>query len=366
MQTPSALRALRLVTRLAVEDVSHASYELFKTIVASDDLTDQHWAAARLLVEGAWKQNIEGSQPTLGEPKEIFKFIDHHLGLHGEGEDHTSSIIFAVDAIRDEYIFCRPTRRLVEFAKKINCASQPFVKGARLALGPRNSVILRGRIPALVTLASDQWFNSPVPIMEPEEMAKFCEHLAVFVMDDVLNDAHVQGRTLIVLFGMLRSPVWRSHIVTRFWKMLAYCSPVSEELESFAWCLRNATELLDFLRGLPDGEGLKWWYGALWFHYEKLDTTVRDEVERIAKDMSLGDGLSDLNLYLNLIGQEAVKLRKSVDETPNEHKMGVVGMALRTRLIALEGNHHRLSLVTTNTTASGKTRTGFMSSIGFS
>ena len=54
-------------------------------------------------------------------------------------------------------------------------------------------------------------------------------------------------------------------------------------------------ELLEFARGLSDGEGSKWWYGMLRFHHDKLDTMVRDEVERIASDRSLGDGLLDLN-----------------------------------------------------------------------
>ena len=181
--------------------------------------------------------------------------------------------------------------------------------------------------------------------MQPEEMAEFSEHLAVFVIDDVLHDEVVQMGGVIVLFWMLRSPEWRSHIVTKFWKMFAYSFLVDEKLESFAWCLRNAIELLDFMRGLPDGEGLKWWYGVLWFHYDKLDTTVRDEVERIAKDMSLGDGLSDLNLYLNLIGREVVRTQEEMDEIPSQYRLDMFGMELRTRLIILEGNRHRLSLI---------------------
>ena len=315
--------------------------------MASDDLTDQHWAATRLLAEGAWRENIEDSPPDLTELKEVFKFLGHHLGLHGAGEDHASSITFAMSAILSKW-FAEggPTPLLEESARKFNCASPSFVKGVRLALNPRNSLVLRGRMLALVALTFDQWSNSPAPVMEPEEMVEFCENIAVFVVDDVLHESHIQRRSLTVLFGMLRSPEWRSHIATRFWKMLAYCIVVDEGLGPFAWCLQNATELLDFMRGLPDGEGLRWWYGTLWFHYDKLDTTVRNEVERIAKDMSLGDGLLDLNLYLNLIGQEVARTRQEVDELRDEAKLDRPGMKLRTRLIALEGNHHRLSLIT--------------------
>jgi len=315
--------------------------------MASDDLTDQHWEAARLLAQGAWREEVDDLSPELTDLKEVFKFLGHHLGLHGAGEDHASPIIFATTAILSEwYTDGDPSPLLEESARKFNCVRPSFVKGVRLALDPRNSLVFRGRMLALVALAFDQWFNSPTPIMEPEEMAEVCENLAVYVIDDVLHESYIQRRGLIVLFGMLRSPEWRSHIVTRFWKMLAYCITVDEELGPFAWCLQNATELLDFVRGLPDGEGLKWWYGTLWFHYDKLDTTVRGEVERIAKDMSLGDGLSDLNLYLNLIGQEIARTRHELDELRDEDKLDTSGMKLRTRLIALEGNHHRLSLIT--------------------
>ena len=128
-----------------------------------------------------------------------------------------------------------------------------------------------------------------------------------------------------------------------FWSMLAYCAVVDEEQESFRWCLQNAIELLEVTRGLSGGEG--WWYGTLWFHYDKLDTMVRDEVERIARDMPSGGGLSDLNLYLNLIEQEVVGTREEVDELPNEERMDRPGTELGTRLITLERNHHRLSRI---------------------
>ena len=72
--------------------------------MASESLTDQHWEAARLLVKGAWQENVELSPPTVGEPKEIFKFLDYHLGLQGAGEDHTSSIDLALEAIHEELL----------------------------------------------------------------------------------------------------------------------------------------------------------------------------------------------------------------------------------------------------------------------
>ena len=347
IQTPSALRALRLVTRLAVKDVSNASYELFKMIMASNDLTDQHWEAARLAAHGAFERNVELSPPLVGEPKEIFKFLDHHLGLQGAGEDHTSSITSTLEPFITKSSCGRwPDPLIIECIRKFDCASPSFVSGMRSIMRPNNTFDLRRRATGLMALISSQWFDSPAPVMGSEEISEFCEHLAVYVIDDALHGDVVQKSSVTILFGMLRSPDWRKHIVTRFWSVFAYCTKVDEELESVKWCLQNALELLEFTRSLQNGEGLKWWYGTLWFHYDKLDAPVRDEVERIARDMSLGDGLPDLSLYLNLIGQEVTRTQQAVDELPHENRPAGFGMELRARLVALKGNYNRLARIT--------------------
>ena len=347
IQTPSALRALQLVTRLAVKDVSNASYELLKTIMASNNLTDQQWEAARLAVHGAFERNIESSPPWVGEPKEILKFLHHHLGLQGAGEDHASSIAFILEPFLAGLLCDRwPNPLMVECIGKFNCVGPPFVNGMRSIIRPNNTLDLRWKATGLIALTSNQWFDSPVPVMDSEEISEFCEHLATYVIDDALHGDFIQRCSVTILFGMLRPLEWRKHISTRFWGVLAYSAKVDEELESFRWCLQNATELLEFTRGLADGEGLKWWYGTLWLHYDKLDSTVRDEVERVARCMSLGNGLLDLNLYLNIIGQEVARKRKDVDELLHEIRPAGFGARLRAQLIALEGNYRRLTQIT--------------------
>ena len=281
----------------------------------------------------------------MGEPKEILKFLDYHLGLQGAGEDHRSSIIVALEAVHVNQDGRWPNPVIAEYIEKFNCTSPSFVKGTRSIMRPDNPFDLRDWATGLIVLMSSQWFGSPTPIMEPEEMSEFCEHLAVFAVDDLSHGPLAQRWGVTILFEMLRSPEWRKHVVTRFWNTLAYCTLIEEGRESFRWCLRNAVELLEFTRGLSHGEGLRWWYGTLWFHFDKLDTKVRDEVESIARDMSLGDGLSDLNLYLNLIGQEVTRTRKEVDELPKESKLAGFNLELRARLIALEGNYHRLARI---------------------
>lgn len=88
--------------------------------------------------------------------------------------------------------------------------------------------------------------------------------------------------------------------------------------------------------------------GTLWLYYDKLDTTVRDVVRRIAVDISLGDGLSDLILYLSVIKQEVARTRQEVGELSDdpEDRPASFGIELGARLTALERNYQRLAQIT--------------------
>ena len=344
-----AVRALQLATQLEAADLANASYELFKVIIASEDLTEEYWEAARHVIRGAFRRSTDlpAVTPTAGESKEILKFLDHHLGLQGAGEDHTPSIMYALDALTiivsgDR----RPAPLVLEYIRGFNCARPSFVRGMRSIMRLTTNGWIREFAIRFIAIVSDQWFNSPVPIMEPVERSEFCENLATLMVGPVRPGPDTRKRFFFVLFGMLRSPEWRNHIVTRLWSLFADWTLTDEGDVSFQWCLKNAIELLEFTKGLSDGgEGFRWWYGTLWFHFEKLEPTVRGEVERIATEMSSGDDLSDLNLYLNLIGQEAERTRRTLDGLTEEARLDRSGMELRARIVRVEGNYRRLARI---------------------
>ena len=324
-------------------EVSVASYELFTTIMASNNLTDQHWEAARLAVLGAFRDITKIKRSTVRDLKEVLRFLDYHLRLQGAGQDHGSVIQSAMESViimSDELQVDPLTAGYVEDLIR---DSPSFANGVRSMMHPHNTFDLRMATTTLITITSDEWFNSPVPA---EEMSKFCEYLAVLTVDDSLVGGFLDQCCVIILFKMLRSPEWREHIVPRLRSTFSSCAEFPGERESFWWCLENAIDLLEFVRGSADGEGLKWWYGTLWFHYDKLDAAARDEVERIAKEMSLGDGLSDLKLYLSIIGQEVERTRRKVDELPNASQPAGFGVMVRARLVALEENYHKLAGIT--------------------
>ena len=317
IQPPSALPALRLVAGLDLP----ASYELFKKIMASNDLTDQHWEAARLIARCV-TQSGSGTSTS----KEILKFLDHHLGLHGTGEDHSSAITstfrMIIRVVR--YFGVRSVKLpavdplTVKCIRNFNCASNPsFVRGIRLIMRPDDPLDLQPEAIRLVSLTPDQWFYSPVPVMEPEEMSEFCEHLAVFMVDSGPRGPDSQKDSVTVLFGMLRSSEWRKHIVTRLWRVLADCRLVEEEQESFRWCLRNAIELLEFTRQLPNGEGWKWWNVTLWLHYGKLSTAVRDEIRRVLMDTPPRDGSLERDVHRDVM-REVTRIQNGLSRRRSE------------------------------------------------
>lgn len=337
IQMPSALRALRLATRFPAA-VTWSSYGLFKTIMTHDDLTDQDWEAARLVAYGAFY----GHHPLeTEEPKEILKFLDHHVGLEGAGGgEHGSHIQSALRVIMGLQYIDGLNLLTLKCVREFSWTSPSFVRGVRSMMRPHNDLYLRQQIVGLIALVSDRWFTCPVPVMEPEDMSEFCENLAVS-MDGFRHNLGVKTWSVTIIFWMLRSPNWRKHVVPKLWSVLAY-STMGEELESFQWCLRNADKLLEFMRGLPNGEGLKWWFGTLWLHFDKLDSTIRDEVKKVAAGMR-NDGLSDLNFCLGLLKGEVSRVQQRINEPRDEREEEGLGLNLRTRLIALEWNYQQLT-----------------------
>ena len=343
---PLAIHALRLITQIERLDFAAASCKLFDVIMASDDMTEEYWEAARYAIRGAFRRTAGGLTilPLSEKPQKLLKFLDHHLGLQGTGEDHIFSISYTLDATL-VLSGRRPVPLVLESIMSYNCASPSFVRGMRSIMRPTTINYVREYAARFIALVSDQWFNSPIPIMEPEDRSEFCENLAWFMTGPTRPHLDTRKLLIVILFGMLRSPEWRNHIATRFWSVFAEWTLVDEEDASFQWCLKNAIELLEFTKGSPDAEGFKWWYGTLWFHFEKLDPTVRGEVERIATEMSSGDGLSDLNLYLNLIGQETERTQRQLDGLTEDDRLDRSGMELRARIVGLEGNYRRLARI---------------------
>jgi hypothetical protein len=97
-------------------------------------------------------------------------------------------------------------------------------------------------------LIGDRWFNTPHPIMEPDQMRSLCVDWASAV-DGIEHTYDVQKATLAVLFGMINSPHWRPHIVTEKWKLLEYFTSVPDDSQPLRRCIDNP-ELMDAIKNV--------------------------------------------------------------------------------------------------------------------
>ena len=123
-------------------DVSDASYKLFKVIMVYDGMADQDWAAARLAIHGTF-QGVEMEPSNVGEPKEILRFLDHHICLHVAGEDHGPSIVSALRAIVTMSDNLRADPLTSEWIRNFSRSGQSFANGVRSIMHPDNSFELR-------------------------------------------------------------------------------------------------------------------------------------------------------------------------------------------------------------------------------
>ena len=173
-----AFHALRLITQNGRTDFAIANYKLFHVIMASDDETEEYWDAARYAIRGAFQRNADLTTLTETEKhQDILKFLDHHLGLQGTGEDHIPSIAYAFEAILVR-VNGRPIPRILESTRSFNCTRPSFVLGMRSIMRSTANNRIREFVIRFIALVSDQWFNPPMLIMEPEDRIEFCENLA--------------------------------------------------------------------------------------------------------------------------------------------------------------------------------------------
>lgn len=172
------------------------------------------------------------SLPTVGNAKKILKFLDYHLERQGAGEAHTTFFYYASDTI----LVLLPGGWLillvVESIRNFGCASPPFMSGMRSTIRSTSNPWTRESAIWFMPDIHFQRFCSPVPIMEPEEMAEFSEHPTMLTVGVGPTAYPTTKRGFPALLSMLCSPGWRNHMVTWLWCLLACGTLADDEEES--------------------------------------------------------------------------------------------------------------------------------------
>jgi len=309
-----ALQSTELIAPLSSNGVPAKSYGLFRLVMQASVSPafpqEKKWEASRLTMRGAFRWECFA---WVGDPHDILTFLNHHFDLAIKGgQNQDEPIGNAVRALVDSL---RPVA-----IEALNNSTEPsFVRGICHALQDNKPIRLRWFTLHFLCLVGDRWFNTPHPIMDPDQMRSLCADWASAV-DSVYHSYDIKRATLVVLFGMINSPHWRPHIVTETWKLLEYSTSVPDDSQPRTWrvpydpkplrrCLNNP-ELIEAIRNVESPDAMGLWFNVLWLKYKELTPQVREQLETVTKEFAQGSRKTDLGMCLSVMDSE---LRKAGD-----------------------------------------------------
>ena len=333
-----ALQAMELIAPLCQNEIATKSYELFhvvmETPVSVAYTQEKKWEASRLAIHGAY--NWDKFLPWVNDPHDILAFLDHHFDLATRvGENQDEPIQNALRALA--YASNTTT---TEALKLFDPTEPSFVRGICFVYQDDKPFQLRKAALFFLPFIGDRWFNTPHPIMEPDQMRSLCVDWASAI-DGIEHTVDVQKAALAVLFGMINSAHWRPHIVTEKWKLLEYFTSLPDDSPPLRRCLDNP-ELTDAISRVENPAAIVLWLAILWLRYTELMPEVRDQLETVTREVAQSRRRTDLDMYLSVMDGE---LRKAEDGLAHYTTWSTdpAAVALRTKIDNLQ--QARVSLV---------------------
>ena len=322
---------MELIAPLSENDIAQKSYNLFHVVmqapISLPYSQEKKWDASRLTMHGAYKW--DKFLPWVEDPKDILAFLDHHFDLATRGGENQDEPI--QNALRALAYASGPVT--IEALKHFDPTEPSFVRGICYVYQDNKPFQLRKAALFFLPLIGDRWFNTPHPIMEPDQMKGLCVDWASAV-DGIEHTYDVQKATLAVLFGMINSPHWRPHIVTEKWKLLEYFTSVPDDSQPLRRCIDNP-ELMDAIKNVDNPAAMVLWLAILWLKYKELIPQVQEQLETITKEVAQGRRRTDLDMYLTVVDAE---LRKAEDALTQHNTWSTdpAAIALRTKIDNLQ------------------------------
>ena len=333
-----ALESMELIAPLSMNNVAQKSYELFHVImqapVSPAYTQEKKWEASRLAIHGAYKW--DQFLPWVEAPHGILAFLGHHFDLATRGDQNQDEPI--QNALRALAYASGPTT--IELLKDFDPTKPSFVRGICYVFQEDKPFQLRKAALFFLPLIGDRWFNTPHPIIEPDQMRSLSVDWASAV-DGIEHTQDVQKATLTVLFGMINSPHWRPYIIPEKWRLLEYATSVSDDSQPLKRCVDNP-ELMDAIRNVENSSAMTLWMGILWFKYKELIPRVREQLETATKEVAQGRRRTDLEMYLSGIDKELMDAENALTQY-NTWSTDPAAVALRTKIDNLQ--QARLTLV---------------------
>ena len=331
-----ALEVMKLMALLPENDIATKSYDLFRiamqTRISSAYSDEKKWEASRLALHGAYKW--DKALPWVDRPRYILTFLNHHFKLAASGQNQDGPIQNALRALA--YASSSTTIQALE---RFDPTEPSFVRGIRFAFHGGRPLQLRKAALVFLPFISEKWFNTPQPIMNPDEMGIFCMGWASAVNGVGCTDPKVQGATITVLLHMINSPRWRPHIFYDKWKLLEHLDSIPSDSQPLKRCLGNPG-LVDAISSVPNRDAITLWSAILWLKYSELDFRVRRQLEAVTKAAPR----SEVEKYLEVVGSEIVKAERALMDhtTPPTDSVAV---ALRAKIVNLgEARNYLLNL----------------------
>ena len=318
---------MELIAPLSMSDIARNSYQLFHIVMqAPVTLTysqEKKWDASRLALHGAY--NWDKFLPWVEDPQDVLTFLDHHFDLATRGVGNQDEPI--EDALRALAYASGPVT--IEALRRFDPTEPSFIRGICYAYQDSRPFQLRKAALFFLPLIGDRWFNTPHPIMEPDQMRRFCADWAS-VIDGIEHTYDVQKATLAVLFGMINSSHWRPRIVTENWKLLEYFTSVPDDSQPLRRCIDNP-ELMDAIREVENPAAIVLWLALLWLKYKELIPQVQEQLEAATKEVAQGRRKTDLDMYLSVIDSESKKAKDALSQY-NAQSIDPAAIALRKKI----------------------------------
>ena len=291
---------MELITPLSENVIAQKSYDLFRAVmqvpVSPAYSEEKKWKASRLTMHGAYKRNE--SLPPVGDPRDILTFLGYHFDLAVKGGESQDEPI--QDALCALAYASDPTT--IEALKDFDPTKPSFVRGICYVYQDKRRPELRKAALFFLPLISDKMFNTPKPIIGPDEMKGFCADWASTV-DSLELTPNVQEAALTVLFGMINSPHWRPHIVPEKWKLLEYFTSVPDDSQPLKRCIDNP-DLIEAAKNVSYPGASTLWLKILWLKYKELTSQVRGPLEAATKAIAGNKTRADLDKYLATVDSE--------------------------------------------------------------
>ena len=283
------------------------SYDLFHIVMqAPVSLAypeEKKWIAARLAMRGAhkWVNDL----PRIGDPRYIFAFLNHHLDLLTGGyQDQERPIQNALHVLGRA-----PGLDHIE-PKCIDLTNSSFIRGICHVFREEQPLQLRAAAFSFLPLLDEEWFNTPRPIMESDQMKSLCADWASTV-DAIEHTDDVRRVALTTFLGMIDSLHWRPFILAEKWKLLEYFTSVPDDSRPLGRCINNR-QLMKVIMDLGNPDIVALWFAILGYKYKELVPGVQEQLGAGVVAVAQGGG-ADLDICLSVIDSELERANGGLD-----------------------------------------------------